>query len=157
MNKIEHVAPPVGSKFTKIHKKVLYTLDVVEGGYLVLGKLFDSPSGAAKFCTNRPTSGWDWWKIEKVGVAKVCSTPQGGPPLQLGPGRQETSGGTPDPEDARDPEEGDDETVGDLLQQLERELAKNKSLEIITQQRNEAVIARKREELAKLIQESGGT
>ncbi len=29
-------------------------------------ELFNSPSGAAKFCTNRATDGWTWWQV-KIG------------------------------------------------------------------------------------------
>ena len=59
--------PMAGSKFVREWKSTIYELYVSEVGgvlqYKVDGKLFNSPTGAAKYVTKQEVNGWKFWKI----------------------------------------------------------------------------------------------
>jgi hypothetical protein len=60
--------PKVGLEFVREYKGKTYKLKVVktEGGvgYELAGKVFTSPSTAAKSITKSEINGWKFWKID---------------------------------------------------------------------------------------------
>jgi hypothetical protein len=61
--------PRVGSKFQRLFKHTLFTLEVVRHkgrvGYRLKETIYNSPSAAAKAVTNNSVNGWVFWGIEK--------------------------------------------------------------------------------------------
>jgi hypothetical protein len=59
--------PSVGMVFEKTFKWKTYKMQVVEHngsiGYRVLGKVYRSPTGAAKAITKTEVNGWNFWDI----------------------------------------------------------------------------------------------
>lgn len=66
--KKSHDVPKVGKTFSRVFKGKKYSMSVVkkgEGiGYEVGGKVFRSPSAAAKSVTSHAVNGWVFWHIE---------------------------------------------------------------------------------------------
>ena len=62
---IERQNPKIGSVYNRFYKRKKYEMKVVkkEDGiaYLVRGKEYNSPSGAAKSITNNEINGWRFW------------------------------------------------------------------------------------------------
>jgi hypothetical protein len=60
--------PKPGTKFVRKYKRQTYNLKVVKAnggvGYDLNGKLYSSPSGAAKSLTRNETNGWKFWNID---------------------------------------------------------------------------------------------
>ena len=60
--------PPVGSKYKKVYRGNRITMIVVSTdkgvGFKVGGKVYASPSGAAKSITGGEVNGWRFWGIE---------------------------------------------------------------------------------------------
>ena len=61
--------PKIGAIFVRKYRKHEYRMEVVEKdgetGFKVGGKIFGSPSGAARHVTGGETNGWRFWKMEK--------------------------------------------------------------------------------------------
>jgi hypothetical protein len=64
-----HKVPKVGAKFQKTFKERKYRLTVVtipNGiGYEVGGKVFKSPSAAARSIARTAVNGWKFWHLDK--------------------------------------------------------------------------------------------
>lgn len=64
---LQHDVPKIGSVFEREYKGKMCRMSVVEAGmstgYEVSGKVFKSPTGAAKFVTNNSVNGWIFWGI----------------------------------------------------------------------------------------------
>ena len=63
----ERKLPPVGNTYTRKYKGKTYTMKVVRKNgriaFSVLGKEFNSPSGAAKTIAKTEVNGWVFWKV----------------------------------------------------------------------------------------------
>jgi hypothetical protein len=68
--KIEHEVPEPGSVYRHTFKGQEHVMTVVkEAGeirFLVSGRSYPSPSGAAVAITGKPTNGWLFWNIVKA-------------------------------------------------------------------------------------------
>lgn len=64
-----HDIPEAGKTFRRVFKGETYSMNVVkEGkriGYKVGGRVFRSPSAAAKSVTSHAVNGWVFWNIER--------------------------------------------------------------------------------------------
>lgn len=58
---------PIGNTYTRTYKGRTYTMKVVRKNrgiaFSVLGKEFNSPSGAAKSIAKTEVNGWVFWKV----------------------------------------------------------------------------------------------
>lgn len=63
----EGVEFPIGSEIKAKFKRDIHTGRVVDGGLLVKGEVFDSPSAAAKAVTGTQRNGWDFWSCRFPG------------------------------------------------------------------------------------------
>jgi hypothetical protein len=65
----DHNPPPPGKEFKHTFKGVSHTMTVVsEGGrtmYRVGGRVFKSPSAAAKSVAGHAVNGWKFWHIDQ--------------------------------------------------------------------------------------------
>jgi hypothetical protein len=48
---------------------------VVSGGIKLRGRVFDSPSGAARFITGAPVDGWTFWRLPDGSYLNELRTP----------------------------------------------------------------------------------
>jgi hypothetical protein len=64
----ERKPPKIGTKYERAYKGTTYTMTVVDArpgvAYSVGGKVYASPTGAAKAVTKTEVNGWDFWGIE---------------------------------------------------------------------------------------------
>jgi hypothetical protein len=67
--KKEHPLPKLGSKHERKWREKIYEMSVIkEDGtikFMVNGKKFSSPSGAAKHITKQAVNGWRFWHLTK--------------------------------------------------------------------------------------------
>jgi hypothetical protein len=67
MQLISNGAVPVGAKLHHAARGKLSTPEVeaqvTREGIKVAGRLFKSPSAAARSITGKPVDGWHWWKL----------------------------------------------------------------------------------------------
>jgi hypothetical protein len=61
---VQGVRFPAGSEFRANHKGKQYLGRVASGGFVLEGKRFNSPSGAAVEITKVSTNGWAFWKCK---------------------------------------------------------------------------------------------
>jgi hypothetical protein len=65
----KHKTPPIGASFETIFNRKKYRLTVVSTPrgvcYEVEGRIFKSPSGAAKSITKNNVNGWKFWKLDE--------------------------------------------------------------------------------------------
>ena len=64
----ERTPPKVGTAFERTFKAKIYKMQVVEKdgriGYRVLGKVYPSPTAAAKAITKTEVNGWSFWGMD---------------------------------------------------------------------------------------------
>jgi hypothetical protein len=76
----EHAAPgdwiikgvrfPTGTELRATYKGQTYLARVVDGGLVLNGKRFESPSAAAVSITKNPVNGWTFWESRVPGQGK---------------------------------------------------------------------------------------
>lgn len=58
---------PPGSQFRAKYKGQLHLAEVKEGGLMLNGQRYDSPSSAAMAITKSPVNGWTFWEVKIPG------------------------------------------------------------------------------------------